>query len=552
MRTILGLHKLKRNKRGISNIIVIVLSLVIVTILVANVVLWSYQMNQLDWERSQEKIQITNVRLISPNILHLTIQNKGSVPVRVIAIWISNNTLHERIPSDLYIDSSQTATHMVAYTLKINDFYVIKAVTERGNIATFSANFTTSNKAMVAYGEAAISIPRYRIWNGIAWNVGANSFTASSTIQWIVLKSNPQRNEKILGVLSSAGYLDVSVWNGDTDVWAAPLRLASVGTTIDNYRLFDIAYEQVSGRGIIVYNPSSSGIKPQYRIWNGTSWTTPQTIDVATTGTVYWVKLASKPKSNEIALILLDSNRQVYGIVWNGTSWQNGMVLEDSASTAAYECIAVEYMQNSGKAMFVWGSGTTVYSRIWDGKTWTSELAGINIGGTCYWFSLKADPNSDRLVLVSVDGSQDLNTLRWDGTRWILDSEHDDQVETSARRCADVEFETLPGHEGHIILVWGDLNVDQITYKHFDGTSWSSAVQIPLSSFPTTDQQWHVLRRCMDGKILLACLDDGSDINTGYWNGTEWVWTDEIELVASTVAMQCFDVSPDIHFRNTA
>jgi hypothetical protein len=552
LRTILGLHRLKRDKRGVSNVIVVVLSLVIVSILVANVVLWSYQMNQLDWERLQEKIEITNVRLISLDTIYLAIQNKGSIPLHVIAIWISNNTLHERILVDFYVDSGQTVTQTVTYTIKINEFYTIKAVTERGNIATFSANFTASNRAMIAYGEAAISIPRYRIWNGVAWNVGANSFTASSTIEWIVLKSNPTKNEKILGVLSSAGYLDVSVWNGDTDVWATPIRVASVGTTLDNYRPFDIAYEQVSGKGIIVYNPSSTGTKPQYRIWNGTSWTNPQEIDVTTTGVIYWIKLASKPKSNEIALISLDSNRDVYGIVWNGTHWQNGMLLEDSASIATRECIAVEYMQASGNAMFTWGSGTFVYSRIWNEAAWGSELSGINIGGTCNWFSLKADPNSNRLVLVSVDGSQGLNTLRWDGANWILDPKHDDQVETSASRCADAEFETLQGHEGHIILVWGDLNQDSITYKHFDGTTWSAAIQISLSSFPTTDQQWHVLRRCIDGKILIACLDDGRDINTGYWDGAEWIWTDEIELVASTATMQCFDLSPDNYFRNCA
>jgi hypothetical protein len=37
------------------------LSLVLVVIIVANVVLWSYQMNQLDWEKMEEKVDITNV-----------------------------------------------------------------------------------------------------------------------------------------------------------------------------------------------------------------------------------------------------------------------------------------------------------------------------------------------------------------------------------------------------------------------------------------------------------------------------------------------------------
>jgi hypothetical protein len=185
-------------------------------------------------------------------------------------------------------------------------------------------------------------------------------------------------------------------------------------------------------------------------------------------------------------------------------------------------------------------------SRVWNGTAWGSELAGISIGATPNWFSLKADPNSNRLVLVSVDGSDDLNTMRWSGTAWILDAEHDNRVQTNAARTADAEFETTPGHEGHIILVWGDWNTNPITYKHFDGTTWGVAVQIPVSDIPTTRQLWHVLRRTDDNKILLATLDNGSDINTAYWDGTKWSWSDEVEASASTQAMQCFDIAPDL------
>jgi len=346
--------------------------------------------------------------------------------------------------------------------------------------------------------------------------------------------------------LSSAGFLDVSVWNGDTQTWTSPLRVASVGATINAYRLFDIAYEQNSGKGIIVYNPTATGIDPEYRIWNGSSWSSTQTVDIGTTGVVYWIKLASKPSSKEIALITLDASSDVYGMIWNGASWGNGQLLENNAAINAEEDIAVEYMQVSKQAMFVWGSGTQMESRIWNGTAWDSELAGVSIGATPNWFSLKADPNSDKLVLVSVDGSDDLNTIQWSGTAWALDTEHDNRVQTNAARCADAEFETTPGHEGHIILVWGDWNILPITYKHFDGTTWGSATQISTTDIPTTRQLWHVLRRTDDNKILLATLDDDSDINTAYWDGTKWSWSDEVETSASVQTMQCFDLAPDL------
>jgi len=542
----LSLRRFRRDRRGVSNIVVIVLSLVVITIIVSNVVLWSYQMSQLDWEKAREKIIISSARFMRPNSVRLTFANEGPSTVRLVSLWISNSTLHYRTDIDVYIDAGGTTTYAIAFGWKSQSAYTFNAVTEMGNVATFSATYTSSVGATLAYGEGFVSFPRYRRWNGVSWDAEASEGVASATIQWVVLKSGPTRNEKILGVLSSAGFLDVSVWNGETQTWTSPLRVASVGTAIDAYRLFDIAYEQDSGKGIIVYNPSATGIDPQYRAWNGSVWSSPQTANIGTTGVVYWIKLASNPSSNEIALITLDANSDVYGMIWNGSSWANGLLLENNAATSLEEDLAVEYMQVSQQAMFVWGSGLQVQSRVWTGTAWGNELAGVSIGATPNWFSLKPDLNSDKLVLVSVDGSDDLNTIRWSGLAWILDLEHDDRVQTNAARTADAEFETTPGHEGHIILVWGDFNTNPITYKHFDGAVWGPATQVPTTDIPTTRQLWHVLRRTDDNKILLATLDDGSDINTAYWNGTNWSWSDEVETTASAQTTQCFDLAPDI------
>lgn len=61
------LKRFKRAKRGLSTVIVAMLSLVLVVVVVGNVVLWSFQMNQADWERSQENIDITDAETIIQN-----------------------------------------------------------------------------------------------------------------------------------------------------------------------------------------------------------------------------------------------------------------------------------------------------------------------------------------------------------------------------------------------------------------------------------------------------------------------------------------------------
>jgi hypothetical protein len=55
------MRKAIRSRRAISSVIIVMLSLILIVIVVANVVLWSYQMNQLDWEKMRENVAIANV-----------------------------------------------------------------------------------------------------------------------------------------------------------------------------------------------------------------------------------------------------------------------------------------------------------------------------------------------------------------------------------------------------------------------------------------------------------------------------------------------------------
>jgi hypothetical protein len=55
------LLRFRQDVRGVSNVIVIVLGLVILTVVFANVVLWNYEMNQLDWDRTKEDLEISRV-----------------------------------------------------------------------------------------------------------------------------------------------------------------------------------------------------------------------------------------------------------------------------------------------------------------------------------------------------------------------------------------------------------------------------------------------------------------------------------------------------------
>ncbi|MDH5636742.1 MAG: hypothetical protein OEY47_08795 [Candidatus Bathyarchaeota archaeon] len=131
--------RLKQDRRGVSNIIVVVLSLVIVVAIIANIVLWGYEMNQLDWEKMKEDIIITNVeRGTEINGTRFTFKNEGALTSHLVSLWIINSTNHQRYDINVFVNSAETTTYLRADISLPDDQYTVKVVTERGNIAVCS------------------------------------------------------------------------------------------------------------------------------------------------------------------------------------------------------------------------------------------------------------------------------------------------------------------------------------------------------------------------------------------------------------------------------
>jgi hypothetical protein len=129
---------LRCNKRGISNVIVVMLSLVLLVIVVANVVLWSYQMNQLDWERMRENVTITDVAAKKTGTL-FAFKNTGSLTSHIVAVWVNNATSHRRYEKSVFINSGDNASYVWSDINLPDRPYNVKIVTERGNTAVFSS-----------------------------------------------------------------------------------------------------------------------------------------------------------------------------------------------------------------------------------------------------------------------------------------------------------------------------------------------------------------------------------------------------------------------------
>jgi hypothetical protein len=568
------LKRFKRGKRGISTVIVVMLSLVLVVIVVGNVVLWSYQMNQVDTDKMQETLSLTNVaNTRSPWV---TAQNEFSISAGSILSGTYTGTkvldgLHETFreepqgfgefnPSNALPVGSTSYVSGSLTDLSSNDGVYM-------NFRSYSSTFQTD--AFVAYRDstATLNATKERTWTGTntTWNSQSELPDAGSPVRWVRVAYCPLESrsyEKIVVTLSDDGYLDAYIWDGTT--WTMTNDIASSGISANAYKCFDVAYEKTSGRALLVYSRGTTTNEIGYKIWTyGSGWGSEQLLDLPyTSGIVRWVSLASCPGTragpsddNEIALIYLDANVDVYGYTWNGSTWGNmgaTAVWDATAAIATEECIAVAYAQTTGEAMFIWADSvsTDFYYKTWNGAALSSNtLLDIPTAGAVgNWVTLKADPVSDDLLFMVVDGGSDLNTAYWNGSEWTVHAEHDDTVDTNAQRPADFAWEPAGGKG---LLVWG-TTAGQITYKTFTAPNTWGPQQNPTMG--ANIHPWIQLRtntRNIAGDtLILGAVLEGTvfDLGAIRWDGTTFtvIGTNTISADTTVITYECFE----LEFRN--
>jgi hypothetical protein len=91
-------------------------------------------MNQFDWERMQENVEITNVTRISTRALGavIALQNKGSVTAHLVSLWVDSPLIHQRYNMDLFINAGDSINYTRVDVSLDDNASLVKIITERG------------------------------------------------------------------------------------------------------------------------------------------------------------------------------------------------------------------------------------------------------------------------------------------------------------------------------------------------------------------------------------------------------------------------------------
>src|SRR5690606_268170 len=212
----------------------------------------------------------------------------------------------------------------------------------------------------------------------------------------------------------------------DPDSWTlVAADFADTGPQIGpaSSRFFDIAFQQQSGKLLIVYDRSDSQpVDFYYRTYDGVSLSTESGHNyvgnqaLADFEVIPFFRLAAKPGSDEIAMVLQDSTRQdVYAFIFDeisGTpSTATQVILTSNMGTTSIqgESIGIVYEQGSGKAVaFAANNVDSMSYSIWDGTSWSSvSTVDPNPSDSSHikFMSVKANPSPsvDAIMVCQVD-----------------------------------------------------------------------------------------------------------------------------------------------------
>jgi hypothetical protein len=330
--------------------------------------------------------------------------------------------------------------------------------------------------------------------------------TSSSAVKNMVSKVSPTRKEVLVGQQRTDMGLDIQMCvnscSTGTDM-STLWTLAADGPASTTSSVFDIAYEQLTGRAMVVYGNNVTG-KVYYCLYDGSTWgpvsncaptdgVNSISLNDGTTslsGTPVWVRLKARGdqfgavRTNDIMLAVQDNNADVYVTRWDGSAWSTSddIVANLNAGTT-FRTWDIGWETLSGNEVIAYkdtSPSTGMYYRTSSGSGWGSAT-NINTLAAPNQITMASDPLSNRVAAFSITSTAATSTRAiWksDGSTagWTTDSSVSATWDTQGYAVNDsVAWEKAHSGTPKVLFVTaGPTN---------SGWSWNSSTWISGTGF---------------------------------------------------------------------
>ena len=110
---------------------------------------------------------------------------------------------------------------------------------------------------------------------------------------------------------------------GFTPLWSSLSELTA-STQVGNQRTFDIGYERETGTSaVIVYSGSPNLDTPKYQLFTASTnlWSGESALS-GIGGIIESVRVIPQPESNELMVLMAETNQDLWSVLWDGTNDQ--------------------------------------------------------------------------------------------------------------------------------------------------------------------------------------------------------------------------------------
>jgi fibronectin-binding autotransporter adhesin len=312
------------------------------------------------------------------------------------------------------------------------------------------------------------------------------------------------------------------VWFQTTGEQFATNDTVNIETPAGGAQITSVITEVMSAYG------EGAGQSPQYRIWNGTTWSAPESAETVN-AQIRWTQLKAAPTRPEYALGTLGTDLDINFQIYNGVSDSWGDVLElfTESTEATKRRFDLGYETTSGDLVAVACAGVDAVYSVWNGSSW-SATSSIDLANTndCEWVQLTSDPTSNEMVALfrhTNASTTDFQALVWNGSSWGNSTTFGD-VSNNTYEGMAVNYEESGGQA---VVVAANNTNNSFLWSAWNGSSWTTATATAIGN----DFFWASLKRD-DGtdRMALCYVDANNDIGVILWSGSAWNTTTVIDI----------------------